>query len=155
MRPRASGGKTMKRIVVVLMSLGLLAGALGTAEAGNKRVERTVQGSYQPYPTPITGCNSLTGPWACLIVKTRPTEAFFSATVADASGQPVLVNVHSQDEWLTSFCGQTSRPIAIRPGSTLSFDIGQGRAPFSTDLRCPQHVLKTTGTIKVTLSNRR
>lgn len=146
----------MKRIVVMLTSVGMLFGALGAAEAGkNRRVERTVQGSYQAYPTPVTGCNSASGPWACLIVKTRPAEAFFTATVADTHGQPVLVNVTSQGAHLTTFCGQTSRPIAITPGAELEFDIGQGRAPFTNFVPCPQHIIKSTGTIKVTLSNKR
>lgn len=154
--PGASGGRAVKRIVVMVMSLALLSGALGTAEAAkDRRVERTVQGSYRAYPTPVTGCNSVSGPWACLIVRTRPAEAFFSATVADAHGQPVLVNVYSQRGHLTTFCGRTRRPVAFAPGATLSFDVGQGRAPFTAVLPCPQRIVKTTGTIRVTLSNRR
>lgn len=150
------GEEVVQRSVVMLMSLGLLAGAVGTAEAGkHRRVERTIQGSYQAYPTPVTGCNSATGPWACLIVRTRPTEAFFSASIADTHGQPVLVTVYSQESHLMSFCGRTTRPIAIQPGVTLSFDVGQGRAPFIPMPPCPQHLIKTTGTIKVTLSNQR
>lgn len=148
----------MKRILIMMVSLGLLVVSLGTAEAKNRRVERTVQGTYQAYPTPVTACNTLTvdsGSWACLIVQSRRTEAFFTATVADTHGQPVLVNVYSRGGWLTSFCGQTKRPVAITPGAGIEFDIGQGRAPFATDLlSCPQHIIKTTGTIKVTLSNR-
>jgi hypothetical protein len=146
----------VKRVVVVVMSVGLLAGALGTAQAGPRRVERTVEGSYQAYPTPVTGCNSLTGSWACLDVPTRPTEAFFTATVEDTHRQPVLVNVYSRGAWLASFCGKTSHPIAFTPGANVWFDVGQGRAPFATDLTsCPQHILKTTGKIRVTLSNQR
>lgn len=145
----------MKRIVIMFVTLALTAGALAAAEAkAPPRSERTVQGSYQALPTPVTGCNSATGPWACMIVTTRRTEAFFTATVADTHRQPVMVNVYSRGGWLTSFCGQTTRPIAITPGATLEFDIGQGRAPF-TDIPCAQHIIKTTGTIKVTLSNRR
>jgi len=145
----------VKRILIMLVSLGLLVASLGTAEAGkSRRVERTVQGSYGAYPTPVTGCNSALGSWACLIVKTRPTEAFLTAEVADTHGQPVLVNVYSQGGHLASFCGKTSRPIAITPGSTLEFDIGQGRAPF-TPLPCPERIIKTTGTITVTLANQR
>lgn len=145
----------MKRIVIMLVSLGLLVVSLGTAEAGtSKRVERTIQGSYGVYPTPVTGCHSVHGPWACLIVETRTAERFFTANVLDAHGQPVLVNVYSQGGHLASFCGKTSRPIAVTPGSTLEFDIGQGRAPF-TPLPCPEHMIKTTGTITVKLSNQR
>ena len=146
----------MKRLAILFITLAVAAGAVSTAEAKQpQRSERTVQGSYGPNPTPVTGCNSLDGTWACLVVQTRPTEAFFSATVTDAHGQPVMVNVYGggSSGWLTSFCGKTDRPIAITPGSSLEFDIGQGRAPF-TDYPCVQHIVKTTGTIKVTLSNR-
>ena len=144
----------MKRILVMMVSLGLLAVSLGTAEAGSsKRVERTVQGSYGAYPAPVTGCNSALGPFACLIVRTRPTEAFFTASVADTHGQPVYVEVLSGGAVLAAFCGKTTRPIAITPGSTLEFDIGLGRWPSAAP--CPTHRIKTTGKIRVTLSNRR
>lgn len=146
----------VKRLLIMTVTVAMVAGAVATAEAKQpRRSERTVQGSYQAYPTPITGCNSVAGSWACLIVQTRRTEAFFSATVADTHGQPVLVNVRSQGRWLATFCGKTNRPIAVTPGAALEFDIGQGRAPFENLLPCPQHVIKTAGTIKVTLSNRR
>lgn len=149
----------MKRIVFLLVSLGLLAGAVGIAEAGQKRrVDRVVTGSYGAYPTPVTACNAPTvtsGTWACLIVQARRAETFFTADVKDAHGLPVQVTVYSGRGVVASFCGKTDRPIAIRPGSSLEFDIGQGRAPFAPLLTCPQHILKTTGTITVTLSNQR
>lgn len=144
----------MKRVLVILVGLGLLAVSLGTAEAGtSQRVQRTVQGSYGAYPAPVTGCNSALGRWACLTVRTRSTEAFFTATVADTHGRPVMVDVHSRGARLASFCGKTTRPIAITPGSTLEFDIGLGRWPSIAP--CPAHRLKTTGKIRVTLSNQR
>lgn len=148
-------GETVKRLLVMLVSLGLISVSLGTAEAAkSSRVERTVQGSYGAYPAPVTGCNSPLGTFACLIVATRPTEAFFTAAVADAHGQPVYVEVISGGGLLASFCGKTTRPIAITPGSTLEFDIGVGRWP-RTAAPCPAHRIKTTGTIRVTLSNQR
>lgn len=144
----------MKRLLVMLMSLGLLAVSLGTAEAGkSRRVERTVQASYGAYPAPVTGCNSAMGPFACLIVQTRPAEAFFTATVADAHGQPVYIEASSGGHLLAAFCGRTTRPIAITPGATLEFDIGVGRWPSAAP--CPAHRVKTTGTIRVTLSHQR
>lgn len=143
----------MKRALVLLVSLGLFAISLGTAEAGsNKRVDRTVQGSYSAYPAPVTGCNSPLGSFACLIVTTRSTEAFFTANVTDTHGQPVYVDVVSRGGILASFCGKTTQPIAFVPGATLEFDIGLGRWPSAS---CPASRLKTTGTIRVTLSNLR
>lgn len=143
----------MKRILVLLVTLGLLLISLGTAEAGStKRVERTVEGSYGAYPAPVTGCNSALGPFACLIVQTRPTEAFFTANVTDTHGQPVYVEVFSRGGLLATFCGKTTRPIAFTPGYSLEFDIGLARLMTAG---CPAHRIKTTGTIKVTLSNLR
>lgn len=145
----------MKRLLVMLMSVCLVVVSLGTAEAGkSRRVERTVQGSYGAYPAPVTGCNSPLGTFACLIVATRRTEAFFTAAVADTHGQPVYVEVMSRGGLLAAFCGKTPRPIAMTPGSVLEFDIGLGRWP-GTATPCPAHRIKTTGTIRVTLSNQR
>ncbi|HUR14561.1 MAG TPA: hypothetical protein VM097_08725 [Mycobacteriales bacterium] len=144
----------MKRALVLLVSLGLLCLASGAADAGSsKRLERTVVGSYGPYPAPVTGCSSATGSFACLIVKTRPKETFFSAKVTDAHGQPVFVQVQRSGSSDVFFCGQTSRPLPVRPGSTLSFHLGLNNWLVTAD--CPTNRLKTTGTIRVTLSNRR
>lgn len=113
----------MKRLLVLVLTMAMAFSAVATAEARESgRTERTVQGSYGAYPTPVTGCNSALGPWACLIVRTRAKEAFFTATVADTHGQPVGVDVFSGGRLLASFCGKTTRPIAITPGSTLEFD---------------------------------
>jgi hypothetical protein len=144
----------VKRILVMVVSLGLLVVSLGTAEAAKPtRTERTVQGSYGPYPAPVTGCNSPLGPFACLIVHTRPTERFFTAEVTDTHGQPVYVEVSHTGRAPVSFCGKTTRPIEIEPGSSLEFDIGLNRWGITPD--CPAHRIKTTGTIRVTLSNLR
>lgn len=144
----------MKRLLLVFMVIGLIVGSVATAEAEGKkraaRVERTVEGSYgPPYLAPVTGCKSLMGPWACLIVETRPTEAFFTAEVTDAHGQPVFVAVVSQFRTLATFCGETTRPIRFNPGAGLEFRVGGD----SAQLECPVNSVKTTGTIGVTLSN--
>lgn len=151
-----TGGR-VKRFLIVLMSLGMLAGSWGTAEAGkSKRVERTVEGSYGLYPSPVTGCNEVLGPWACMNVRTRSTEAFFTAKVTDSHGQPVFVEVLQSSGGRIVFCGQTKAPIAIRPGAELSFHVGLASWPRVEQLpQCPTNHVKTTGTIRVTLSNQR
>lgn len=147
----------MKRIVVVLMSLGMLVGALGTAEAGkSRRVERTVQGSYGPYPAPVTGCNEALGTYACMIVRARSTETFFTAKVTDTHGLPVFVDVLIYSGGLVdhaTFCGATTRPIRIPAFASLEFNVGLLRDEVSTD--CPANRVKSTGSIAVTLSNMR
>ncbi len=138
----------------MLVTLGLLATSFTTAEAGSsRRVSRTVVGSYGAYPAPVTGCNSPLGPFACLIVQTRPTEAFFTAKVTDMHGRPVFVQVQSNSGQDVIFCGETPRPIPIQPGSELSFHIGLNNWLVTAD--CPANRVKTTGKIRVTLSNTR
>ena len=149
----------MKRILIVLMVLGLLAATVVTAEAkglNRRRVERTVEGSYGPYPAPVTGCNEPLGSWSCVSIPTRTTEAFFTAKVTDAHGQPVFVEVYSFTQWggqhVTTFCGETTEPIRFEAGEELNFYVALPLWPVSS-LDCPANRIKTTGTISVTLSN--
>lgn len=143
----------MKRFLIGFMMIGLVAGSVATAEAKQphrKKVERTVVGSYTPYPAPVTGCNAPLGSFACLIVPTRTTERFVTVKVTDTHGQPVYFEVSSAGI-SAGFCGKTARPVAIRPGSDLEVDVGLPRWGFQT--QCPASSVKTTGTIRVMLSN--
>ena len=149
----------MKRFMSVLMALGLVVGAVASAEAkgiNRKYVERTVKGSYGPFPAPVTGCNDPLGPWACVIVPTRTAESFFTAKVTDAHGQPVFVEVVAYTAWgsqhVTTFCGETTESIEFPQGTDLAFFVGLPLWPTSS-LDCPTNRIKTTGTISVTLSN--
>lgn len=149
----------MKRFLILFMVLGLIAGSVATAEAkGTKRptrVERTVEGSYGLYPAPVTGCNEPLGSFACMVVATRSNEAFLTAKVTDAHGQPVFVEVQSgRGIPLATFCGKTTEPIRFYPGAQLYFYVAQPVWPTSdAALDCPAHRVKTAGTISVTLSN--
>ena len=148
----------MKRILILITSLGLVIGCVATAEAAKKtqkpiRVERTVEGSYGPLPSPAMGCNEPLGAWACMIVGTRQTEAYFTAKVADAHGQPVFVEARSFPgaELVARFCGETKRPVPIMGGHSIEFYVAVER--WSVSLDCPTNRVKTIGTISVTLSN--
>ncbi len=154
----------MKRFLIMFMVLGLIAGAASTAGATKnrpKRVERTVEGNYGAVPEPFTGCNADRGSFACVVVDARPTEAFFSAKVMDAHGQPVFVQVVTQGgERVANFCGETTHPLSFNAGSTLEFLIEPSPYFFSHwgvewvgPLDCPYR-MKTSGSISVTLSNR-
>ena len=118
--------------------------------ASEPRVERTVEESYGPYPAPVTGCNSVLGPYACLIIPTDSREAFFTAKVSDAHGLPVFVEVRGGG-LNARFCGETKKPIRFRPGAELYFNVALPYWGIQT--HCPAHSIKTTGTISVTLSN--
>jgi hypothetical protein len=152
----------MKRFLVLFMVVGLMAGAAATAEAKKKpkpkpepepiRLERTVEGSYGPYPAPATGCNEALGSWSCLTIPTSATEAFFTAKVTDAHGQPVFVEVGSSySGTIARFCGETSEPIRFHRGDELHFYVAL--PVWGVQAVCPAHSIKTTGTISVTLSN--
>ena len=149
----------MKRVLISFLILGLLTGSVATAGAKKKtkptRVERTVEGTYGALPSPVIGCNDPFGPWACLVVKTRGTERFVTAKVTDTHGQPVFVQVIANGgRELGVFCGETSKPIAFKPGSTLEFHLASTKWPGDNAyLDCPANRLKTTGMISATLSN--
>lgn len=152
----------MKRSLRSILSVGVLALALVTVDVGllatagadepdHKKVQRTVTGSYTAYPAPVTGCNAPLGPWACMIVPTRPTERFVTVKVTDTHGLPVYFTVFRGGQ-MTGFCGETKTPFAFG-GGTLEIEVGVSRWVVQTD--CPVSSVKTTGTIKVTLSNMR
>lgn len=147
----------MRRFLIGLLILGVMAGSAGIAQASAgtqnaqpKRVERSVQRSYGAYPAPVTGCNTALGSYACVIIPTRKREAFFTARVTDAHGQPVYVEVRG-DGLETHFCGETTDPIRFRPGAELHFFVALPN--WGIQLDCPAHSVKSTGSISVTLSN--
>lgn len=148
----------MKRLLIVVLAMGVMAGSVTTAGAHQpRRVERTVVGHYGPYPAPVTGCSSPLGSFSCLAVRASLTETSFTAKVTDTHGQPVYVEVlisppNSGDFDTFVFCGETTRPIRIPARAGLSFHIGLAYTSLWPD--CPANRVKTTGTISVTLSNR-
>ena len=152
----------MKRFLILFMALGLIVGSVATAEAGRvrpRRVERTVEGTYNGTWLPFGNrdCAS-TGGTGCVTVTAGAGESHLSAKVTDAHGQPVFVVVAEQvadagpDEVppiYGFFCGQTTRALKIRPGTTYELWVGYWN-PW-----VPSCVpgLATTGTVRVTLSN--
>lgn len=144
----------VKRSVIVLMTVGLVAGPLGAVEAQQRqrtKVVRTVVGKYLPYPAPVTGCNAAVDGFACMVVPTRPTERFVAVKVTDAHGRPVYFEVLG-DGIAAGFCGQTKRPVRFDHGRDLEIDVGLPRWGIQT--ACPASSVKTTGTIRVTLTDR-
>ena len=151
----------MKRFLILFMVLGLIVGSVATAGAQGKkrptRLERTVVGSYGPYPAPVTGCNGVLDTFACLIVETHPTEAFFTAKVTDTHGQPVPVAVAGSfpgGRFVEAFCGETTEPIRFSPGAQLEFYVAEPHWRLTDPaLDCQALAVKSIGTISVTLSN--
>ena len=156
----------MKRFLILFMVLGFVAGSVGTVEAKKTkkpmRAERTVRGSYTNQFVPFSG---LAGfhcaeqfAQGCIAVETRGEESYFTASVSDAHGQPVLVTVTGAGPYpgwtvYDTFCGETAEPISFDPGAELRFHIGYWDPYLPTPWAdCPPG-LGTAGTINVTLSN--
>ena len=146
----------MKRVLILLLALALGVGSASTAAAAKRkpaRVQRTVTGHYGPYPAPVTGCNDVLTSFACMVVHTRSNEAFLTAEVTDEHGLPVYVEVHGRfGRFPGAFCGRTTEPLAVHPGDELHIYVGL--PAWGLQGKCPQHSVKTTGTIRLTLSNR-
>jgi hypothetical protein len=155
----------MKRFLIMFAVLGLVAASMATAEAKKprKRVERTVEGTYDTQFVPFGGLVTHTcakkDAKGCVIIDTRANEAYFTARAVDAHGQPVLVTVTgwSPDagpgRTYGTFCGETEEPIAFDRGEKLRFSLGYWDQGLPTNwASCPPG-FGTTGMISVTLSN--
>ena len=156
----------MKRSVVLLLVIGLLAGALTVpAEAAKKkkkkkkaqRVERVVEVDYQ---APAIGI-SPPGTGVCL----RPTnscgdivigagELYAKVEITDATGTPVAFSLGQDtdpdtvgtEHDLGQFCGTTGDdPVALEPGFAIVV------FPWALGPACG--AVATQGTVKATLSN--
>jgi hypothetical protein len=151
----------MKRIVILVLAIGLVFGSIATAEAGKKKKKpvkttREAQGAYDA-PTPVAagGC-AQTGAVGCVTIPSAPGEIYVTATVTDATGTPVPVSVQADldgnnqsDTTYGSFCGSTSEPLLVDAGATIQFWVGI--TPGAVALACPGFA--TTGTVDVVFSN--
>ena len=153
----------MKRVLVLILALGLVFGSIATADAGKKKkrkkpakIEREAQGSYDA-PTPVAagGC-AQTGAVGCVTIPSGPDEIYVTATVTDQTGTPVPVSVQADldgnnqsDTTYGGFCGSTAEPILIDAGATIQFWVGI--TPGSVALACPGFA--TSGTVDVVFSN--
>lgn len=143
----------MKRLMIIFMTMAMTLGAVAGAEAAQpQRSQRTIWGSYGPNPSPVTGCNEVLGPWACMIVRTQPTERYATVKVTDTHGLPVYFSVFIPGTGFVDGCGETKAPIPVGYGGDLEIEVGVSRWVAQT--KCPASSVKTTGTIRVTLSDR-
>lgn len=160
----------MKRILVLMMVIGLIFGSIATAEAGkNKkkkkvppapvRVERVAEAIYD---APAFGSASTGGVCAaatnsCAAIPTGADDLFVKVEVKDTTGTPVAFTLGQDTDPATLgtetrygiFCGTTGdTPIPIEAVGVelLSFVWAFG------DIVCPGGVA-TTGTVVATFSN--
>ena len=165
----------VKRFLVLFMVLGLMAGAVATAEAKKKPkpkpkpepapVERTVEASYYgPQLAYEYRSCAASGEAGCVTLTTRANEKSLTAKAMDAHGQPVSVWVVDASEARYDldgpravygiFCGETTEPIQVAPGTKLELWIGGEWWPRWWGIPDPDcaPAIGTTGTIRVTLS---
>lgn len=153
----------MKRILVLVMVLGLVVGSTVTADAAKKKkkkkkpqkVERQVTGTYQSTGVVAAGTCAQTDAINCVRIPAASTERFVSAVVNDDTGQAVPVSVKAdldgdnRTETLYGvFCGETEEPIEIEPGIEVTFWVGI--TSDNATLACPPPI---SGSIDVTFSN--
>ena len=154
----------MRKVITVALSAVLVLGVFGApaAEAGKKkkkRVEREAQGTYAAPATIVGNCTQTDG-IGCMTIATGGSEAYLTAKVTDATGQPVLIQVSADldgdmrsETTYGTFCGETEEPIAIDPGAEIIFWVSPitATAGRATEGCVPGQ--GTEGTLDVTFSN--
>lgn len=163
----------MKRILILMMVLGLVFGSIATAEAGKKkkkkkpaepvRVERVVELEYScpcgintPVGGPgfkldgLTGENIGGGTFAL-----GADDVYLTAEAVDSSGQKIWVSLNQDTDGdgfnndVGSFCGATTEPLEVSRAEAVYrvFISGSGTCDDGTP------ILGTSGVITFTLSN--
>lgn len=163
----------MKRILVLLMIAGLIAGSVATAEAKKKKKKNSAPVRMEEVvEIPYTGSNiGVASPAAtggtCLIDQTLPFHclsavpsfveaSFIKIEVADATGQKAGGFISQGDvdgdgisDGYGQFCGAHPEPLAMAtPGAPVDISLYMG---ICSDASGPS--IATTGTITVTFSN--
>jgi hypothetical protein len=150
----------MRKSLVVLIALALVAGALGASPAlakkkkkpaAPKRVERVVEFTYV---CPCAGLFQLGSALGTNVgggpIAVGVDEIYLSATATDTTGQPVPVDINQDtngdglNDPVGSFCGATDSPMLINGGLEMRVFIGSPAI-------CPGPA--AGGTITFTLSN--
>jgi hypothetical protein len=132
----------MKRSMVVVLSLSLVASGLFALPANAKKKAPTTRKAYGTYQAPATvvgNCTQTDGV-GCMTIQTGSNERFLkSATVTDATGQPVAVEVSADldgdiqtETSYGTFCGELTEPLPIDPGVALVFWVGRADTAAAT-----------------------
>jgi hypothetical protein len=144
----------MKRLLILALVVGLVAGALTAAEAAKKKKKktRTAESTYEAPAIGSGGGVCLGATNSCGNIATGPDERFVEIEIIDEAGFDVYATVgqdldgDSLTDSSTEICGKSKEPIPIEPGVALTifpWAVGQPDCPG----------VATTGTVKATLSN--
>lgn len=144
----------MKRLIAVSLVLGLMFGAVATAEAGKKkkkpvRIERVVEGTYDNPAPGIGGVVYFNNLGGQLDAPSGPNEFYMSIEIVDDSGQPTYFNISADGTIIGGGCGKTETPIESTPGLAYKISVTMGPGLEAPDCMG----VATSGTIKVTFSN--
>jgi hypothetical protein len=164
----------MKKTIITIVSIGLLAGALLApgAEAARKKKKKPPYkrtATYE-YTVPAFGQADIGGTCpgqpelnGCASFPTKAKDKFVKVTITDATGTPVTGTLSHPDqngdgfvESLGSFCGKSTK-VAIQPGAELivfPYMIGSTGATASLGgpEQCPG--VATQGTIKALFTSK-
>jgi hypothetical protein len=153
----------MKKTIVTLVTVGLVAGAFALpADAKKKkkkpvRVERVATGTYQAPQLVIIGTCAQTDAIGCVTFMAAPTEKYLKVTITDAAGLPVSASI-SQDQvpdtgvatddfTVATVCGAMEEAVEFDPSYELHVWIDNTPNP-----NCPGAVA-TQGTVEIAFSN--
>lgn len=152
----------MRKTIAVILTAGLIGGVLAAApaEAKKKKPKKTTRTAEGNYLTPalivVGGCSDVDAV-GCVQLSTTTTESYVTAEVVDAHGQPVFVSIQADtngdaqdDAVFGNFCGKTSAPISVAPGTALHFWVGITADPAAA--ACNPGAA-TQGTLTATFSN--
>ena len=153
----------MKRILVLIMVVGLVAGSVATAEAAKKKKKKKAPATYSrtfegTYDAPALGIGGIVT-WGItggtVESSTLENENFISVEVVDGTGTDVYFGISQEDtngdgigEIIAGGCGKTEAPIAITAGLTHAVTVTMG--PGAEDMSCAG--VATSGTIKMTFT---
>jgi hypothetical protein len=154
----------MKRILILVMVLGLVFGSIATANTKKKKKKpvapatpyvRVVEGTYDTPAPGVGGIATLNGQGGMIEFPTLVNEAFVTVEVVDSSGQKTYFGLSNEDtdgdgqgEIVAGGCGATTEPLAIKGGLLHQVTVTMG--PGKADPSCAG--VATSGTIKVTLT---
>ncbi|MDQ3964560.1 MAG: hypothetical protein M3277_11725 [Actinomycetota bacterium] len=147
----------MKRLIAASLVLGLMFGAVATAEAAKKkkkkpapvRIERVVEGTYDNPAPGVGGVVTLNGAGGTFDAPSGPGEYYMSVEIIDDSGQQTYFGIAADSTIIGGGCGKTETPFEITPGVAYNITVTMGPG-----LKAPSCAgVATTGTIKVTFSN--
>jgi hypothetical protein len=153
----------MRKMIVVAVVIGLLAGAVvAPAEAKKKKVKknakivRVVEGGYDNPAIGVPGVVGTSTLGGAVEFPVYPTESYISVAITDDGGQPVTATLSqntdtSDDSWeiFATICGKTEQPLVVAPGVTVRISVYTMPGPDQPNCTGPA----SSGTIEATFSN--